>query len=179
MLLQMALFHFYDWVIFLCVCVCVFVCVCICFVVQLLSHVWLVATPWTAACQAFLSFTISQSLLKFMSIQSVVPSNHLILCQPLLFLPLIFSSVRSFLISQVFTSGGQSIRASASASVLSMNSQGWFLLGLIGLISLQSKGLSRVFFNTTVQKNQFFGAQHSLWSNSHINTWLLKNHSFD
>ena len=86
-----------------------------------------------------------------MSIQSVVPSNHLILCQPLLFLPLIFSSVRSFLISQVFTSGGQSIRASASASVLPMNIQDWLLLGLTGLISLHSKGLSRVFSRTTVQ----------------------------
>ena len=70
------------------------------------------------------------------------------------------------------TSGGQSIWASVSASVLPMNIQGWFSLGLTGLISLLSKGLSRVFSSTVVQKHQFFGAQPSLWSNSHIHTWL-------
>ena len=80
----------------------------------------------------------------------------------------------SFLMSQFFKSGGQSIGASASASVLPMNIQGWFPLGLISLSSLPSKGLSRVFFNTTVQKRQFFGTQPSLWSNSHIYTWLLE-----
>ena len=69
---------------------------------------------------------------------------------------------------------GQSIGASASASVLPMNIQGWFPLGLTGLISLQSEGLSRVFFSTTVQKHQFFSAQPSLWSNSHVHTWLLE-----
>ena len=78
----------------------------------------------------------------------------------------------SFLVSQFFASGGQSIRA--SASVLPMNIQGWFPLGWTGLISLLSKGLSRVFSNTTVQKHQFFGAQSSLWLNSHICTWLLE-----
>ena len=77
--------------------------------------------------------------------------------------------------SQLFTSGGQSIRASASASVLLMNIQDWFPLGLTGLISLQSKGLSRVFSNTTVQnRHQFFSVQLSLWSNSHIHIWLLE-----
>ena len=76
--------------------------------------------------------------------------------------------------SQFFASGGQSIGASASASVLLKNIQDWFPLGLASLISLQSKGLSRVFSNTTVQKYQFFGAQTSLWSNSHIYTWLLE-----
>ena len=80
----------------------------------------------------------------------------------------------SFLMSQLFASGSQSIGASASASVLLMNIQDWFPLGLTGLISLQSRGLSRVFSNTTVQKQQFFGFQPSLWSNSHIHTWLLK-----
>ena len=70
--------------------------------------------------------------------------------------------------------GGQSIGASASASVLPMNIQGWFPLGLTDLISLQSKGLSRVFSNTTVQRHQFFSAQPCLWSNSHIHTWLLE-----
>ena len=112
-----------------------------------------------------LSFTISQSLLKLMSIESVMPSNQLILCQ---------SFPASFPVRQLFTSGGQSIRASALASVLPMNIQGWFPLGLTYLISLQSKGLSRLFSSTTVQKHQFFGAQSSLWSNSHICTRLLE-----
>ena len=80
----------------------------------------------------------------------------------------------SFLMSQLFASGSQSIGASASASVLLMNIQDWFPLGLTGLISLQSRGLSRVFSNTTVQKQQFLGFQPSLWSNSHIHTWLLQ-----
>ena len=80
----------------------------------------------------------------------------------------------SFPISKFFTSGGQTIRVSASASILPMNIQDWFLLGLTGLISLQSKGLSRVFSNTTVQKHQYFGAQLSLQSKSHIHTWLLE-----
>ena len=85
-----------------------------------------------------------------------------------------FPALGSFPISQFFSSGGQSIRASASASVLLMNIQGWFPLGLTGWISLQSKGLSRVFSNTTVSKHQVFGTQLSLWSNSHIHTWLLE-----
>ena len=79
-----------------------------------------------------------------------------------------FPASGSFLMSQLFTSGGQSIGASASARILPMNIQGWFPLGLTGLISLQCKGLSRVFSSTTVQKHQFFSAQLSLWSNSHI-----------
>ena len=79
----------------------------------------------------------------------------------------------SFPVSLLFTSGDQSI-ISASASVLPMNIQDWFPLGLTGWISLQSKGLSRIFSNTTVQKHQFFSAQPSLWSNSHIHTWLLE-----
>ena len=85
-----------------------------------------------------------------------------------------FPASGSFQMSQFFASGGQSIGAPASASVLPMNIQGWFPLGLTGLLFLQSKGLSRVFSNTTVQKHQFFGAQSSLWSNSHIHTWLLE-----
>ena len=85
-----------------------------------------------------------------------------------------FPASGSFPMSQSFASGDQSIGVSASASVLPMNIQGWFQLGLANLISLQSKGLSRVFSNTTVQKHQFFGAQLSLWSNSHIHTWLLE-----
>ena len=79
-----------------------------------------------------------------------------------------------FPMSQIFASGGQRIAVSASASVLPMNNQDWFPLGWTGWISLQSKGLSRVFFNTTIQKHQFFGTQLSLWSISHIHTWLLE-----
>ena len=111
--------------------------------VQSLSHVRPFATPWTAARQASLSFTISQSSLKLMSIESVMPSNHLILCCPLLLS--IFPALGSLLMSQLFASSGQSIGAPASASVLPMNIQGLFLLELTGLISLQSKGLLRVF----------------------------------
>ena len=85
-----------------------------------------------------------------------------------------FPASGSFSMSWLFASGGQSIGASALASVLPMNIQGWFPLRLTGLISLQSKGLSRVFSNTTVQKHQFFSTQSSLWSKSHICTWLLK-----
>ena len=127
---------------------------------QLLSCVRLFATPWTAERQASLSITNSRSLLKFMSIESVMPSNYLILCRPLLILPSIFPSIRVF----------------SSKSVLCINP-----LGLTGLISLQSKGPSRAFSNTTVQKHQFFSAQLSLWSNSQfmvqsVNTlWVLVN----
>ena len=85
-----------------------------------------------------------------------------------------FPASRSSPMSQFFAIGGQNIGVSASASVLPMNIQDWFPLGWTGWISLQSKGLSRVFSNTTVQKHQFFGAQLSLWSNSHIRTWLLE-----
>ena len=85
-----------------------------------------------------------------------------------------FPASGSFPISQLFASGGQSIAVSASASVLPMNIRDWFPLGLTGWISLQSKGLSRVFSNTTVKKHQFFSAQLSLWSNSHIHTWPLE-----
>ena len=85
-----------------------------------------------------------------------------------------FPASESFLMNQFFAPGVQSIEASASASVLPMNSQNWFPLGLTGWISLQSKGPSRVFSNTTVQKHQLFSTQLSLWSNSHIHTWLLE-----
>ena len=85
-----------------------------------------------------------------------------------------FPASGSFLMSHLLASGGQNIRASAAASVLPMNIQDWFPLGLTGLISLQSKALSRVFSTTTVRKHQFFSAQLSLWSKSHIHTWLLE-----
>ena len=87
-----------------------------------------------------------------------------------------FPASGSFQMSQFFASGGQSIGISASTSVLPKNFQDWFLLGWTGWISLQSKGLSRVFSTTTVQKHQFLGAQLSLWSNSHIHTWLLESY---
>ena len=106
--------------------------------------------------------TNSQSLLRLMSIKLVMPSNHLILCRPLLLRLQSFPTSGSFPMSQLFASGGQSIGVSASVSVLPMNIQDWFPLGWTGWISLQSKGLSRVFSNTTVQKHQFFGAQLSL-----------------
>ena len=140
------------------------------------------ANQWTAAHQALPSSTISQSLLKFISIELVMPSNHLIFCHPILLLPSIFPSIRVFSRVSFFSLGGQSIRASASATVLPMNIQDGFPLGGTGWISLQSKGLSRVFSNIAFQKHQFFGAQPSLWSNSHMTLskhdyW--KNHSFD
>ena len=130
--------------------------------VQSLSYVQLFVTPWAAAHQASLSITNSWSLLKLMSIELVIKSNHLVLCRPLFLLLSIFPSNRSFQMSQLFTSGGQSIRVSASTSVPPMNTQDWFPLGWTGCISLQSKGLSRVFSNTTVQKHQFFGTYLSL-----------------
>ena len=85
-----------------------------------------------------------------------------------------FPASGSFSVNWLFTSGGHRVGASALASVLPMNMQGWFSLRLTGLNSLQSTGLSRVFSNTTVQRHQFFSTQSSLWSNSHICTWLLK-----
>ena len=122
------------------------------FVLKLLSGVLLFPTPWTASGQASLSFIISQSLLKFMSIESVMLSKYLIPCCSLFLLPSIFPSIRAF----------------SSESTLHIRwSFSWFTLGLTGLISLQSKGLSRVFSSTTVQKHQFFGPQLSLWSNFH------------
>ena len=119
--------------------------------VQSFSHVWLFVIPWTIAHQASLSITNSWILLKLMSIKSVMPSDHLILCRPLLLRPSIFPGITVFPMSQFFTSGGQSIGNSASASVLPMNIQDWFPLGFTGWISLLSKRFSRVFSNITVQ----------------------------
>ena len=142
--------------------------------VQMLSHAQLFATQWTAACQASLSITNAGSLLKLKSTQSVMPSNHLILCHPLLLPSSIFPSIRVFSNESVLCIRWPNIRVSASASVFPMNTQDWFPLGRTGWISLQCKGLSRVFSNTTVQKHQFFGNQLSLWSNSYTHTWLLE-----
>ena len=147
--------------------------------VQSLSRVQLFATSWTAPCQASLSFAISQSLPKFMSIESVMPSNHIICSHSLLLLPSVFPRIRVFSNESVLHIRCQSIGALASASVLPVSIQDWFPLRLTGMISLLSKGLSRVFSNTTAQKHQFFSAHHSLWSNSHIIHDYEKNHSFD
>ena len=129
--------------------------------VQLLSRVRLFVTPWTAARQASLSFTNSQSWFKLMSIESVMPSTISSSVVPFSSCLQSFPASGSFPMSQFFTSSGQSIGVSASASVLPMNIQDWFPWGWTGWISLQSKGLSRVFSNTTVQKHQFFSTQLS------------------
>ena len=146
--------------------------------VQSLSCVQLFVTPWTAAWQASLTITNSQSLLKFMSIKLVMPSNHLILCHPLLLLLQSFPASGSFPMSQFFESGGQNIGVSASASDLPMNIQYWFPLGWTGWISLQSKGLSRV--STPQFKSINSLALSFLYSptlTSIHDHW--KNHSFD
>ena len=143
--------------------------------VQSLSCVQLFATSWNAAHQASLSFTISWSLLKFMSIESMMPSKDLILCHPLLLLSSIFPSIRVYSDQSALCIWWPNFGASASASVYPMNIQGWFPpLGLTALISVQSKGLSRVFPRTTLWKHQFFFTQPSLWSNFPIHTRLLE-----
>ena len=143
---------------------------------QSLSCIRLFVTPWTAARQASLSITNSQSSLRLMSIESVMPSNHLILCHPLFLLPSIIPSIRVF-----SNESALCIRWSKYWSfsfniigVLPMNIQDWFSLGWTGWISLQSKGLSKVLSSTTAWKHKFFGAQPSLWFNSHIHTRLLE-----
>ena len=140
--------------------------------VQSLSHVRLFATLWTTARQASLSITNSQSSLRFTSLESVMPSSHLILCRPLLLLPSIFPSISVFSSESALCIRWPkywSLRFNISPS----NTQDWSPLGWTGWTSLQPEGLSRV-FNTTVQKHQFFGAQPSSQSNSHIHTWPLE-----
>ena len=114
------------------------------------------------------------SSLKLMSVESVMLSNHLILCCPFSFYLQCCPASGSFPMSWLNTSDGQSVGALASASVLPMNIQGWFSLGLIDLNSLQSKQLSKVFSSSTTQKHQFFSVQPSSWFYSHIHTWLLE-----
>ena len=140
--------------------------------IQLLSCVWLFATTWIAAQKASLSITNSMSLFKLMSINSVILFNHLIVSHPLLLLLSIFPSIRVFSNESVLCIRWP--KYWRSVTVFPMNIKDWFLLGWTGWISFQYKGLSRVFSNTTVQKHQFFGTQLSLWSNSHIHTWLLE-----
>ena len=142
--------------------------------VQSLSHVQLFATPWIIARPASLSITNSRSLLELMSIESVMPSSQLIFCRPLLLLSPIPPNIRVFSNESTLRVRWSSTGVSASTSVLPMNTQDWSPLGWTGWISLQSKGLSGVFSNTTVQKHQFFGSQLSSQSNSHIHTWPLE-----
>ena len=142
--------------------------------VQLLSRVRLFVTPWIAACHASLSIINSRSSLRLTPIESVMPSSHLILCRSLLLCPQSLPASESFPMSQLFAWGGQSTGVSALASFLTKNTQDWSPSEWTGCISLQSKGLSRVFSNTTVQKHQFFSAQPSSQSNSHIRTWPLE-----
>ena len=130
-------------------------------VVQLLSHVRLFATPWTAARQASLSFTVSPSLLRLMSIELVMPSNHPLLYHPLLLLPSVFPGIRVFSNElALFIRWPQYWSFSNSPS---NEYSGWFPLGLTGLISLQSRELSGVFSSSTIWKHQFFSSQPSLW----------------
>ena len=136
-------------------------------VAQPLSHVRLFATPSTTAHQASLSFTISWSLLKLMSIELVTPLNRLILCRPLLLLPSTFPSIRVFS-NKSFLHIRWPKYWSFSFSISPSNEHSGLISFRTGWISLQSKGLTGVFSNTTVQKHQFFGAQLSSQSNSHI-----------
>ena len=140
--------------------------------VQSLSHVRLFASPWTAARQASLSITNSWSPPKPMSTELVMPSSHLILYHPLLLLPSIFPSIRVFSNESALRFKWPKDWSFSFKSVLPINTQDWFPLEWTGWISLKSKGLSRVFSNITVQKHQFFDAQISSQSNSHIHTYM-------
>ena len=141
-------------------------------VVQSLSSVRLFATPWTAACQATLSFTISWSLLKLMPIESEMPSNYHIVYHPLLLCPWSFPASGSFPMSQLFAWGGQSI--GASASIFPMNIQGWLPLGLTDWSPCCPRDSQK-----SSPAPQFCSAQPSLWFNNHICPWLQKNCNFD
>ena len=142
--------------------------------VQSLSRVWLFATPWIAAHQASLSITNSRSSLRLTSIESVMPSSHSSSVVPFSSCPQSLPASESFPMSQLFAWGGQSTGVSALASFLPKNTQDQSPLEWTGWNSLQTKGLSRVFSNTTVQRHQFFGAQLSSQSNSRIHTWPLE-----
>ena len=161
-------------------------------VVQSLNRAWFFFNPWTKACQASLSFSISHRFLILMSTELVMPSI-LSSLHPLFLLPSIFPSIRVFSNESALHIRWPILELPASASILSVNIQGCIPLGLTGLISLLSKGLLKVFSRTMIQKHQSkkntqktktnkqkkqkhqsFGAQHSSWSNSHIHTWLLE-----
>ena len=140
-----------------------------CFV-QSLSRVCVFVTPWTVPGQASLSFTNSQSSPKPMSIELVMPSSHLILCPPLLLLPPIPPSIRVFSNESTLRMRWSKYWSFSFSISPSNEHSGLISLEWTGWISLQSKGFSRVFSNTTVQKHQFFGVQPSSQSNSHIHT---------
>ena len=141
---------------------------------QSLSRVWLFATTWIAAHQASLSITISRSSLKLISIEMVMPSNHLILCHPLFLLPPIHHRIRVFSNQSILHIRWPKYWSFSFSIIPSKEHQGWSPSEWTGWISFQSKGLSRVFSNTTVQKHQFFGSQLSSQSNSHIHIWPLE-----
>ena len=141
--------------------------------VQSLSRVRLFATPWITACQTSLSITNSRSSPKLMSIELVIPSSLLILCRPFLLLPTIPPSIRVFSESTLHMRWQKYWSFSFSISP-SNEHPGLISFRMDWLDLLQSKGLSRVFSNTTVQKHQFFDAQLSSQSNPHIHTWLLE-----
>ena len=141
---------------------------------QSLSRVRLFATPWIAACQDSLSITNSRSSLRLTSIESVMPSSHLILCRPLLLLPPIPPSIRDFSNQSTLRMRWPKYWSFSFSIIPSKEIPGLISLEWTGWISLQSKGLSRVFSNTTVQNHQFFGTQPSSQSNSHIHTWPLE-----
>ena len=143
-------------------------------VILSLSCVQLFVTPWTVAHQASLSFTVSWSLLKFMSIELVIQPNNLICCHPLLLFPSAFPSIRVFSIELALHIERPKYWSFNFSISFSMNIQGWFHLMLTSLISLKSKGLAKLFSSTMVQKHQFIGAQPSSWSNSHTDTRLLE-----
>ena len=142
--------------------------------VQLLSCVQLFATPWIAAHQASLSITNSRSSPKLMSIKSAMPSSYLILCHPLLFLPLIPPSIRVFSSESTLHMRWPKDGSFSFSIIPSKEYPGLISFRMVWLDLLQSKGLSRVFSNTTVQKHQFFSTQPSSQSNSHIHTWPLE-----
>ena len=142
--------------------------------VQLLSLAWLFATPWTAAHHPSLSITNSQSFLKLMSIESVMPSNHFILCHSLLLPPSVFPSIRVFSNESVLHIRWPKYW-SFSFSISPSNEYPRLISFRIDCFDLLAiKGISRVLSSTTIWKHQFFGTQSSLWSNSHIHTWLLE-----
>ena len=142
--------------------------------VQSLSRVRLFETPWIAARQASLSITNTQSSLRLTAIESVMPWTRLILWGPLLLLPPIPPSIRVFSNESTLRMRWLKYWSFSFSIILPKKSQGWSPSEWTGWISLQSKGLTRIFSNTTVQKRQFFGAQLSSQSNFHIHTWPLE-----
>ena len=147
--------------------------------VQSLSHVQLFATPWTAACQTSLSITNSQSLFKLMSIESVIPSSHFILCRPLLLLPSILPSIRVFSNESVLHTRRPKYWSFSFSLSPSDECTGLISFRINRLDHLAIRGTLKSLSPTTIQNHQFFSIQLSLWSNSHNHTWPLKNHSFD